>query len=373
MINIALIGTGTMGKNYIRHIKEHRVPSMNLTAAVARSEANQKIIKELCGDSTEVFASESELYEHADLFDAVLIATPHRLHPEMARNAFRHGKHVLLDKPIGISVGDCQDLAETACRENLKFSVVFHQRAYDKFRYIKNLLDNGTIGSVYRILMENSRYLRTEHYHKSSPWRSSWNGEGGGALINQGQHLLDMWQWLFGMPEELVAQIGFGKYNDFAVDDEASIVMRYPGQKSGIFILTTGEGTYSDKLEITGSRGTILLEEKTLKVRIFSRDLDEYRKTAECNSREELEEKEEIIVFDGSETTHQFILENFAQAVEGKESLIVDGASAMNALELTNAAYLSAWLNKPIELPINPDVYERELRYRQEMERKTEE
>ena len=209
--------------------------------------------------------------------------------------------------------------------------------------------------------MENTRYFRTEFYHRSGTWRSSWNGEGGGALINQGQHILDIWQWLFGMPDTINAQIGFGKYNDFLVDDEATILMHYPDGKSGIFFLSTGEGTNVERLEIAGTKGTILMENDTVILHKYNKDLNEYRATETVTARDNLLETTLTREYPLEAETQHLILENFAKAVEEGAELIVDGQSAVNALELTNAAYLSAWLNKPVELPADAALYEAEL------------
>lgn len=163
------------------------------------------------------------------------------------------------------------------------------------------------------------------------------------------------------MPEELYAQIGFGKYNDFQVDDEAVLTMRYPNNATGVFILSTGEGTYTEKLEITGSRGTILLEEDHLTVTTFDQDLREYRKNAQVNSREELYSEVTEETFETDESCQHEILENFARAIEYGEPLLVEGADAVNALELTNAAYLSAWNHMPVKLPVDEAEYVRQL------------
>lgn len=361
MVRTALIGAGTMGKGYLRRVRQGKAPTMEITAVVARRAETQQEVREICGDSVQIFATEEELYAHSDLFDAVLVVTPHRFHPAMGINALKHGKHLLLDKPVAVSVADCGELIRTAKESGLVFSVVFHQRAYPKYQKIRAMIQDGKIGEISRILLENSRYFRTPYYHHSGSWRSSWTGEGGGALINQGQHILDIWQWLFGMPEELYAQIGFGKYNDFKVDDEAVLTMRYPNNATGVFILSTGEGTYTEKLEITGSKGTILLEEDHLTVTTFDQDLREYRKAAQVNSREELHSEVTEEDFKTDESCQHEILENFARAIEYGEPLLVEGAGAVNALELTNAAYLSAWNHMPVKLPVDEAEYVRQL------------
>ena len=368
MVRAALIGVGSMGRKYMHHISEGRVRDMELTAAVARSEAAQDEIHRYMGEDFPVFASEEELYEQEGLFDAVIIATPHMLHPQMTLNALRHGKHVLCDKPLGIKAGDCRKVIAEADRSGLVFSVMFHQRVWKKYIRIRQLIEEGTLGTIQRVMLENSRYFRTEYYHKSGKWRSSWNREGGGMLINQGQHILDIWQWLFGMPDSLSAHICFGKYNDFTVDDEASLFMNYKDGKTGIFVLSTGEGTGRERLEVIGSKGTALLNENTLTLHLYDRDLSEYRKNEQVNAREHLHETVTVEDLSGNEETHPVILENFVRAITLGEPLIAEGADGIHALELTNAAYLSAWTGRETGLPCDDSLYERMLEEQQRRE-----
>lgn len=361
---MAVIGIGTMGKKYAKMIQEGRISGMCLGAVCCRSHESSQWAKAELGGEIPVFQDTEKLFDASELFDACLIVTPHKLHPEMIIQAFDKGKHIFCDKPIGVSMGQCLKIRQKAEEKDLVFAMMFHQRMYPKYERIHELLESGTLGQIRRILMENSRYYRTWHYHKSGSWRSSWRGEGGGALLNQGQHLLDIWQWLFGMTESLYALIPYGKYNDFSVDDEATIVMKYPDKKTAVFILTTGEGTWTERLEIVGSKGTLLLEDSHLTLHLYDRDLEEYKRTASCNSREELKERVTEETFPQDEEPYEEMLADFAQAVLEKRPVRVNGLEGLNSLELTNAAYLSAWMGAPVSLPIDEVQYERELEKR---------
>ena len=189
------------------------------------------------GDNARIFRSAEELFETGEsCYDAVIIATPHKTHKELALKAFAKGKAVLCDKPAAADIGEALAMQKAASESGRIYGMIFHQRLYPKYIRIKQMIDNGELGDIKRVCLINSRYLRTSYYHKSGSWRSSFAGEGGGALINQGQHILDMYQYLFGMPQKLFAAIPFGKYNDFIVDDEATIVMEYDNGKTGTFI-----------------------------------------------------------------------------------------------------------------------------------------
>lgn len=363
-VRTAIIGVGVMGKKYAEMITAGQVKDMTLTAVVARKPEVRDWAENLInGDKSKpnVYASSEELFDNSELYDAVLIVTPHKTHPELAKRAFELGKHVLCDKPAGVTIKQAQEMSEGAKAADRIYGMIFHQRMYPKYKKIKEILDSGALGKLSRIMLVNSRYFRTAAYHRSGSWRSSWNGEGGGALINQGAHILDIWQWLFGMPDEIYADIVFGKYNDFMVDDEATIQMRYKDNLTAVFMLTTGEAVWEERLEIIGSRGKMLLENDTLHIWHYSMDSNEYIKTCQSVSRENMEITEEIIQFQKAVEPYPQMLENFAGAViNGDASMLaVPGESAVNQIMLTNAAYYSAWNKCAVKLPLDAKIYDK--------------
>lgn len=362
-IRVALVGVGVMGSKYAAMIVSAEVKNMVLAGVVARKLKAQEWASTLVdseGVRPNIYRNVDDMFAHANDFDAVIIATPHKTHEEIAVRAFELGKHVLCDKPAGVTIGQAQNMASTAKKHDKVYGMIFHQRRYPKYMHIKQWLTNGELGEIKRMLVMNSRYFRTAHYHKSGSWRSSWNGEGGGALINQGAHILDMWQWLFGMPQKIYADIPFGKYNSFKVDDEATVYMRYANDATGVFILTTGEAVWQERLEIVGTKGRILLEDDLLHIYRYSKDSKEYINTENVNSREKLTIKEEVIDFGKVKEPYVELLENFAEAViiENPSILIAPGEDAVNQLMLTNGAYYSAWKGMPVCLPLDATAYE---------------
>lgn len=362
-IRVALVGVGVMGSKYAAMIMSGEVKNMVLAGVVARNPKAREWAASLVnaeGVRPNIYVDVDNMFAHSQDFDAVIIATPHKTHEEIAVRAFELGKHVLCDKPAGATIGQAQNMTAASKKHDRVYSMIFHQHRYPKYLYIKQALDKGELGDLKRMLMVNSRYLRTAHYHQSGSWRSSWNGEGGGALINQGAHILDMWQWLFGMPQKLYAEIPFGKYNDFKVDDEATISMGYETGATGVFMLTTGEAVWQERLEIVGTKGRMLLEDDTLHIYGYSKDSTEYIATEKVNSRENLTITEEVITFDKVKEPYVEMLENFAEAVLTGDSsiLIAPGEDAVNQLMLTNGAYYSAWKGMPVWLPLDAEVYE---------------
>lgn len=369
LVRCAIIGIGSMGKKYASKIGSGKIDGLTLTAVCCRSAGNAEWAAANLEPSVGIYRSEDMLYEASQSFDAVLIVTPHKQHPAMAVRALQAGKHVMCDKPAGITTADAHMINEAAgCSEKV-FAMMCHQRTYAQYRKIKELLEEQAIGQLTRVSLENSNYFRTQYYHHSAGWRSSWNGEGGGLLINQGYHLLDMWQYLFGLPQSVYANIPFGKYNDFAVDDEATLIMDYPGKMTGLFVVSTGEGSRTERLEITGTKGRILLDGQKLQLTRFDCDVREYGKKAQVTSRQELHETVEEYQFGNPEQAYETMLQNFADAILKGEDLIAPGVEGADTLELVNAAYLSAWQGKKIFLPVDREQYISALHEKEENER----
>lgn len=374
ILNVALIGVGNMGKKYADMIVSGKVSDMKLTAIVIRRDELMewgKLLVNIDGQPVKIFRSADEMFkEEADnikndgdfntLYDAVIIVTPHKTHAELALKAFALGKDVLCDKPAASDIGEVLAMTEASKKYNRIYGMVFHQRLYSKYIKIKQMIDNGELGKLKRVCLINSRYLRTSHYHNSGSWRSSFAGEGGGALINQGQHILDMFQYLFGMPQRMFALIPFGKYNDFAVDDEDTIIMEYKDGMTASFILTTGEAVYEERMEIIGTKAKVLLEDSVLTI-TRHQDVEEYIKTENVNSRENMKFTEETIEFAKDPEPYIELFERFARSSieHNDEYLVARGEEGINSLMLCAGAYYSACKNMPVELPLDKCEYKK--------------
>ena len=368
-VRMGIIGVGTMGRQYAQWICAGEVRGMTLTAAVSRNPETRSWLSRIGGPELKVYDSEEEFFQESYRFDALLIATPHKEHPRLALRAFSLGKHVLCDKPAGIRAADAREMTRAAKEAGAAYGLIFHNRLRPGYQRMKALLESGELGRLKRFAFVSTIHFRTRHYHESGDWRSSWSGEGGGALINQGQHVLDFWQWLFGMPDRLFAKIPFGKYQDFAVDDEATLLMEYPNKVTGTFFLTTAEIPGEEKLEVVGTRGRALLTEESLRIWRYG-DIQEYIMTAPVNTKEGLEVNLEEIPLASLGNLRLELLENFAAHLLTGEPLVAPGREGENALWLSNAAYLSAWTGADVSLPFDPDVFDRELARRVEMETK---
>ncbi|KAB8290922.1 Gfo/Idh/MocA family protein [Bifidobacterium avesanii] len=410
-VRLALIGAGSMGRNYARLIGEHAAnrtdrtagvdrtncagSPLSITAVVSRHEETTRWVRETLGDGVFVAPTADALYAadadatgaatgaatgdaETTLFDAVLIVTPQESHPALVEQALRHGKHVLCDKPAGKSVKQCEPMLATA-RANapdLVCAMIFQQRMFARHRRIRELIRSGALGEIRRAQLVDSQYFRTVAYHHSRPWRSSWAHEGGGVLVSQGPHILDLWQWLFGMPSTVHATIPFGKYNDFAVDDESTLVMTYPNRMTGTFIITTGEGVGETRLDVQGTRGQLVMEGDLLRIWRYDRDTADYRRETTCFNASELgvEYREETLPEPDGWAAYWALMENFAVAVRSQGQSRSRGRdqkdavepvatleSGIRSLEIADAAYLSAWEDRTVTLPLDADRFERAL------------
>ncbi len=336
MIRTAIAGLGQQGRKYAEMIYNNEIDNMELAAVVARSAENIRWAeKNLIG--VKIYPDCDTLFNNCIEFDAIVIATPHKSHPEIAMSAFEKNIAVLCDKPSGINLKEVEKMNKAAKLNNVPFAMMFNCRVQPLYKWIKETLDKGELGSVKRILFKSCKNFRTQNYHNSAGWRSTWEGEGGGALINQGQHILDLWCWYFGMPDKIMSNVCYGKYNDFDVDDEASILMKYK-DKSGVFIISTGEPMAKDVIEISGTEGRILVQGNDVKLWKYENTID-YMKRANVNNDSEIKGSVEELYFAPEKKPYNIMLKNFADYVEGRAEPVAYGAEGINPLKICKLAY----------------------------------
>jgi predicted dehydrogenase len=297
------------------------------------------------------------------LIDAVLVATPHFLHPEIALAAFDEDIHVLCEKPLAVTVGQGRSVIDAAARKpKLKFGLMFQMRTTALYRKIRDLITEGELGEISRITWIVTDWFRTWTYFASGGWRATWAGEGGGVLINQCPHNLDLIQWLTGLTPSKITAVGFvGKTHPIEVEDEVSAILEYPNGAIGHFITSTGEAPGTNRLEICGDRGKIVAEKGRIS---FSRTRKSVKEIRE-KSKEAFAVVEtwEIDVPVGTVDAegHKVVTQNFVNAVLKDEPLIAPGIDGLKELELGNAIAMAALTRKPIELPLDSAAYDRFL------------
>ena len=367
-IRAALIGFGGMGRIYARMIHAGMVPGLCLSGVCCRNEAGQELLrKEFSG--VQIYADADDMVSHASDFDAVIIVTPHTSHVSIGLQMAKLGKHILVDKPAGISAGEVEALLHCCDDHGVTFAMMFNNRALGAFRAAKKLLESGALGTLHRAVWVCNSWYRTPAYHRSAPWRSSWNGECGGLMINQNPHYLDLWNWFFGMPDRVYADMQFGRYNDFNVDDAVDIQFSYDGGFHGTMISATGEAPGVNRLEIWGSKGKLTIEDGTkLSFDENQVSTDEFGQT----NREifaALPHSMREIPVEVVANPYQIVLANFAKHLLDGSKLIADGWDGLRQVQLANAIYVSGWEERRVTLPVEEAHYLDGLRSRQQAER----
>ena len=345
-LNVAVIGVGNIGSAHVKTIREGKVQGMTLTALCDSDAVKAENLRILYPDLN-VYESADELFEKETL-DAVIISTPHYFHTVIAEKAFQRGIHVLSEKPISVDTASAVSAVKLAEDKGLIYGVMFNQRTDPLFSKAKEIISSGELGEIRRSVWIITNWYRKQCYYDSGAWRATWKNEGGGVLLNQAPHNLDIWQWLCGMPKSVYAVCNEGKYHDISVEDDATLYCEYENGASGVFIASTGDYPGTNRLEITGSYGKLVLENgKMLHYRTEMSE-SEFRMT-------EGSVKNPVTVTEYADSDydgHLNVLRAFASAVLNGTPLVASGREALNELAISNAAYLSSYKNARIALPL---------------------
>ncbi|MBE6364514.1 MAG: Gfo/Idh/MocA family oxidoreductase [Lentisphaerae bacterium] len=354
-VNFGIIGCGNMGSAHAQMMQ--KIGNVEL---VAVCDINEKAFERIPADirsKIKCYTDVNEFFAH-DGLQAVLIAVPHYFHVDLAIAAMEHGKHIIVEKPISVHKAEAQRLIDAAEKyPELVRSAMFNQRTLPAHRKLKALIDGGELGKINRVNWIITDWFRTQRYYDSGDWRATWAGEGGGVLLNQCPHQLDLMQWLFGLPELVSAQVKIGKYHDIEVEDEVNAYLEYANGCVGNFITTTGEAPGTNRLEVTAERGRVILENGELH---FLRN--EVETSVQIRESEFGFKKPEtwdckINIGTESRLQHAVVVENVANAILNGEKLIAPLAEGIRGLELGNAMLMSGLKKIPVTLPIDSAAY----------------
>lgn len=367
-IRAALIGFGGMGRIYAQMIFAGMVPGMKLTGVCCRNPEGQALLKAQF-PGVAVYSDADDMAAHSDDFDAAIIVTPHTSHISIGLQMARLGKHILMDKPAGISAGEVRKLTDYCESKGLAFGMIFNNRQLPVYRAAKAFLESGALGILHRAVWVCNNWYRSPAYHLSARWRSSWNGECGGMLINQTPHNLDLWNWLFGQPEKVWADVEFGRYNDFLVEDAADIQFSWKNGLHGTFICATGEAPGVNRLEIWGSKGKLTVENDSLTFDENELSTEEFGAVNQEKFAQPPHSVRQILLEEAG-NLYLEVFSNFARHLLQGEALHASGVDGLKEVELANAIYVSGWEEKKVTLPVAEERYLEGLRKRQEEENK---
>ena len=354
-VRLGIIGVGNIGSAHVSSILEGKCPEIELTAAADRRESRRAWIQEKM-PGIPVFSEGEELIASGTC-DAILISVPHYQHPTLAISGFEHGLHVMCEKPAGVYTLQVREMIAAADRHpELTFGMMFNQRTNCVYRKLKEMIDGGELGVIKRMSWLITDWYRTQYYYDSGAWRATWNGEGGGVLLNQCPHQLDLLQWLCGLPVSVQARCYEGKWHDIEVEDDVTALLEFENGATGVFVTTTGDAPGTNRLEITGSRGKAVCEDDVLT--FWKNAEDEREWCGNCKEGFRKPDYEKIAVeTDGENPQHPAVLNAFAGHILRGESLVADGREGIRGLMLSNAMHLSSWLDQRVSLPIDEELF----------------
>lgn len=346
-VRLGVVGYGNMGTSHCRKVAEGRVPNMELTAICDSAEARRNVAKENHAEIA-IFDNATELFK-SGLCDVVIIAVPHYDHPRLVKEAFTYGLNVITEKPAGVYTKQVLEMNEAAAKSDKLFGIMYNQRTNPVYQKVRELVQSGALGHIKRIAWTITDWYRPQAYHDSSAWRSSWEREGGGTLINQNPHQLDLWQWMFGMPDKITAFASFGKYYDIEVEDDVTAYFEYENGTTGTYITSTGEAPGENRLEIACDMGKLIVERRNI---TFYRNVVSEREFNKTNQKPfgapECWKCE--IPIKGQSEEHVGIFKNVTNALLKGTELLAPGEEGINGLTISNAIHYSAWTGKTVDV-----------------------
>lgn len=360
-VRYGIIGVGNMGTSHIRMFTDGKIKEMELVAVCDIDQSRLDNALTLV-PGLKTFTDADEMI-NSGLVEAVIIATPHYLHPPIAKKALQAGLHVLSEKPAGVYTKDVRELIDYVKTQDKSYAIMFNQRTNCVYRKAKEIVESGKYGEIRRTNWIITNWYRTQEYYNSGGWRATWDGEGGGVLMNQAPHNLDLWQWICGMPSKIRAFCHNGKWHDIEVEDDVTIYAEYPNGATGVFITTTGDCPGDNRFEITLDKARIICDGDNLEVVELSEKVSEYTYNAKSGFGK-IEQTKVEVETDGMNEQHSGVTNAFAAHILHGTPLVAEGAEGINGLTIANAAYLSSWLGKDIELPLDEDLYLAELNKR---------
>ena len=358
IIRYGIVGIGGMGANHANLFLQNKIKNGSLEAIC---DTNDKFAKNFPNIP---FYNEVDNFLDKKLIDVAIIATPHRSHINLGKQALKRNINIIIEKPLAVTSMQCREFIEFSKKYDSNFGIMLNQRTNPAFIKLKKMITSGELGKIHRYQWTITDWFRTNYYYDISDWRATWKGEGGGVLMNQSIHQLDLCQWLFGMPHSVVTDMQLGHFHNIEVEDEVTSILKYNDGMKGIFSTTTGETPGVNRLEIASDYGLVIYENNCLTWKKLSETSTSFIKNSQTLFDKPAVEtlQFEFPNDEDQHIEHSRILQNFTNFLLGKEDLHVPGDQGINSVELINAMILSGLDKKEIELPLNEEEYENKLK-----------
>ena len=369
-IRLGILGIGNMGCTHAGFVKSGRCPDFEITAIADSNPERLAWAKQQDFGQNIVFFETGDEMLQSGLIDACIIAVPHYEHTYFAMACMDRGIHVMLEKPAGVYTKQVRQMnAHAEKHPEVVFGMMFNQRTNCLYRKLRELVRSGQYGQLRRVNWIITNWYRTQAYYDSGAWRATWSGEGGGVLMNQAPHQLDLLQWICGMPDKIYARMHFGKWHKIEVEDDVTAYMEFPGGATGVFVTSTGDVRGTNRLEIQLDKAKLVVEGGKLMLEHWAQSDREFN-AVNTAPYGRIDHTLEEVVTDGENPQHAGVLNAWANAILGKGELVARGIEGIHGLMLANAMHLSAFLGKEVSLPIDEEVYYQELMKRVETSRR---
>jgi len=359
-IKLGMIGIGNMGSAHAKNIVEGKCPDFELVAVADTN--HERIVwgkEELKADIT-YFDTAEEMLD-SGMIEACLVVTPHYNHPKYAIACIERGIHVLVEKPAGVYTKQVKEMNEVAAKHpEIVFGMMFNQRTNCVYRKVREMVQSGQYGEIRRTNWLITNWYRPQVYYDSGSWRATWAGEGGGVLLNQCPHNLDLWQWICGMPKTVQSNIQYGHWHNIEVEDDVTSYVEYENGATGVFVTSTGDAHGTNRFEIQLDKAKIVIENDEISLLEYEMTEQEFSKT-NTEPFATVKANEVLVETDGENPQHVGVINAWGGAILRGEPLVANGEEGINGLTLSNAMHLSSWTGKTIEIPFDEDLYYNEL------------
>ena len=360
-IKLGIIGIGNMGSGHAGNIKNGKCPEIELVAMADINPERLNWAKEQSYAENITYFNTAEEMLDSGIINACIIAVPHYDHTKYAIECMKRGIHVMVEKPAGVYTKQVREMnAEAEKHPEVVFGMVFNQRTNCVYRKLRELVQSGDYGEIRRTNWIITTWYRPQCYYDSGDWRATWSGEGGGVLLNQCPHQLDLWQWICGMPVKVESHLHFGKWHDIEVEDDVTTYVEYANGATGVFITTTGDAHGTNRFEIQMDRAKFVIENDKLIMTEYEMTEQEFSKT-NTSPFATVKSKTFEVETDGENPQHPGVLNAWANAILHGGKLIAEGEEGINGLTISNAMHLSAFLGKEVEIPFDEELYYNEL------------
>jgi len=360
-IKLGIIGFGNMGTGHTSNIMGGHCPEVDLVAICDKNPDRLEFGRNKYPDANITYFTDAIEMLDSGLIDSCLVAVPHYDHTKYSMECMKRGIHVMCEKPAGVYTRQVREMiAESEKHPEVVFGMMFNQRTNPVYRKMHELVHSGKYGEIRRTNWIITNWYRSQSNYNSSDWRATWAGEGGGVLLNQCPHQLDLWQWICGMPVKVQSKIKYGKWHDIEVDDDVTTFVEYENGATGVFITTTGDGKGTNRFEVQMDGAKLVVENDKLTVTEFEVKESEFTKTnTEVFGSIKTHDLE--IEIEKTNPQHIGVVNAWAGKILHGTPLVAEGAEGLKGVILSNAMHLSDFLGKEIELPFDEDLYYEEL------------